>query len=325
MPRLSHAATPSRRRLFHTSSLLQRSSPEDEDVNPWAELDESVEGWSEKATRASPASPASPSSSPDSANAISSSVDGQDLSAEERMLLQAFTSKLDRLSGDQPPTKAAQAMNSTSYSPTPRIHHPPPAAQQQRYSEAMTEASASQPRLTHLDPTTSQPRMVDVSSKPSTNRTATAMGKVFLPLHVLPLLDGASSSDGEIASPAGKGPVFSTARLSGILAAKRTAELIPLCHTVPLDNVDLSFSLVLPPGYDFDPEELPPRPHVLIEATCSTRGPTGVEMEALTAVSVAACTAWDMLKSVAGREMEVGEIAVVRKSGGKSGDWVRDV
>ena len=168
--------------------------------------------------------------------------------------------------------------------------------------------------------------MVDVSSKSSTHRSATASGKVFLPFDVLPLLTG-STSKGDITSPSGKGPVFSTARLAGVLAAKRTDELVPLCHTLPLDGVDVQLELVIPPGWEAEEmdadEDLPPRPHILITATCTTRGPTGVEMEALTAVSMAAVTVWDMLKSVAGREMEMGEIAVVAKSGGKSGDWVR--
>jgi cyclic pyranopterin monophosphate synthase len=142
--------------------------------------------------------------------------------------------------------------------------------------------------------------MVDVSEKPATVRKATAAGAVYTNAETLTLV-----TEGQ----APKGDVFTTARLAGIIAAKRTAELIPLCHPLPLTAIDVTV----------EPDTTSVA--IRIEATVSTTGPTGVEMEALTAVSVAALTVYDMLKA-ADREMRISEIRLLAKSGGRSGDYL---
>jgi cyclic pyranopterin phosphate synthase len=143
--------------------------------------------------------------------------------------------------------------------------------------------------------------MVDVGDKPVSGRVALARGRVFMHRDTLELL-----RDGR----APKGDVLTTAHIAGVLAAKRTAEIIPLAHSLPLDGVDLAFSL--------DPDTA----SVGIEARVRTRGRTGVEMEALTAVTVAALTVYDMLKAV-DRGMVMGEFAVWEKRGGRSGVFRR--
>jgi cyclic pyranopterin monophosphate synthase len=154
--------------------------------------------------------------------------------------------------------------------------------------------------LSHLDES-GRARMVDVSEKTATARVATATGY----LRCAP-----GTLDQVRAGTTPKGSVIRTAELAGIMAAKRTAELIPLCHPLPLTKaavtIDIDDGL---PGFRVDAE-------------VRTNGPTGVEMEALTAVSVACLTLFDMLKAV-DRSMEIGGIAVTSKSGGKSGDWQR--
>ena len=141
--------------------------------------------------------------------------------------------------------------------------------------------------------------MVDVSGKPETDRVATAQGSITMRPETLALIrDGAVD----------KGDVLSVARLAGIMGAKRTPDLIPLCHPLALSSVRVD--LVLAPEGNA----------VLIEATCRLRGRTGVEMEALTAVAVAALTVYDMCKAV-DRGMVINAIRLVRKSGGKSGIW----
>jgi len=151
-------------------------------------------------------------------------------------------------------------------------------------------------RLSHVD-RKGRVRMVDVGGKPVTARRAVARGRVFMHRKTLELL-----SDGR----APKGDVLTTAHLAGVLAAKRTAEIIPLAHPLTLDVVDL----------DFTPDA--ETSSVGIEARVRSRGRTGVEMEALTAVTVAALTLYDMLKSV-DRGMVMGEFAVWEKRGGRSG------
>jgi cyclic pyranopterin monophosphate synthase len=143
--------------------------------------------------------------------------------------------------------------------------------------------------------------MVDVGAKAVTARVAVARGRVFMHRDTLALLrDGRTP----------KGDVLTTAHLAGVMAAKRTAEFIPLAHTLALDGVDLAFSL--------DEEST----SIGIEARVRARGRTGVEMEALTAVAVAALTVYDMLKAV-DRSMVIGDIRLVEKRGGKSGDYRR--
>lgn len=141
--------------------------------------------------------------------------------------------------------------------------------------------------------------MVDVSDKAETERTATAHGSVLMQPETLRLI---------MAGGMKKGDVLSVARLAGIMGAKRTPDLIPLCHPLALTSVKVDLIC--------DPE----RNAVDITATCKLRGRTGVEMEALTAVSVAALTVYDMCKAV-DKGMTIADIALVHKAGGKSGDW----
>ncbi len=152
--------------------------------------------------------------------------------------------------------------------------------------------------LTHLD-AQGTARMVDVGHKPDTERTAIAQGRVLMNEHTF-----AAVRDGNIK----KGDVITVARIAGIMAAKHTADLIPLCHPLPLTHIDLSFTL------DADAHA------VIIQATARTTGKTGVEMEALTAVSVAALTVYDMAKAM-DREMRLEGIRLLEKSGGQSGHY----
>jgi cyclic pyranopterin phosphate synthase len=154
-------------------------------------------------------------------------------------------------------------------------------------------------RLTHID-AAGHARMVDVTDKPVTDRAATARGRVVMAPATLALIAGGAAK---------KGDVLGTARLAGIMAAKRTSELIPLCHPLPLSSVTLE----LAPAAD----------GIEIAATVRTTGRTGVEMEALTAVSVAALTIYDMCKAV-DRAMRIESVRLVRKSGGASGDFAQD-
>jgi len=155
-------------------------------------------------------------------------------------------------------------------------------------------------RLTHVGPR-GRVRMVDVGEKPVTKRVAVARGRVFMHRDTLDLL-----REGRAA----KGDVLTTAHLAGVMAAKRTSDIIPLAHPLVLDAVDLAFAI----------DE--GGPSIGIEARVRARGRTGVEMEALTAVTVAALTLYDMLKAV-DRGMVMGEIAVWEKRGGRSGVFRR--
>ncbi len=151
--------------------------------------------------------------------------------------------------------------------------------------------------LTHFD-TAGNAVMVDVTAKPETQRSASASGSVLMRLETLAMIQAGAAT---------KGDVLGVARLAGIMAAKRTADLIPLCHPLGLTSVTLAFTV--------DPE----RSAVDIVATCKLAGRTGVEMEALTAVSVAGLTIYDMCKAV-DRTMVLADIKVIHKSGGKSGE-----
>jgi len=155
-------------------------------------------------------------------------------------------------------------------------------------------------KLTHLDGQ-GRARMVDVSDKAPTARTATAVGTLSC---------SPSTLDAIRTGATPKGSVIATAELAGIMAAKRTAELIPLCHPLPLTKVEVRIEI---------DEDLP---GLRVASEVRTNAPTGVEMEALTAVSVACLTLFDMLKAI-DRAMVIGDIAVTSKSGGKSGDWKR--
>ncbi|HEY3247002.1 MAG TPA: cyclic pyranopterin monophosphate synthase MoaC [bacterium] len=156
------------------------------------------------------------------------------------------------------------------------------------------------PKLSHVD-SSGRARMVNVSEKPATSRVATARGEVRMKPATLRLI-----MENKIA----KGDVLAVAQVAGVLAAKRTDELIPMAHPIPLTAVDVQ--LVLKRGAR----------QVGIEATASTVARTGVEMEALAAVSAAALTLYDMCKAV-DREMVIGRIRLVRKSGGRSGEYRR--
>ena len=151
--------------------------------------------------------------------------------------------------------------------------------------------------LTHFD-SVGQAHMVDVSAKAETTREATAEGCVVMRAETLKLAQGGAA----------KGDVLGVARLAGIMGAKRTSDLIPLCHPLPISKV----SLDLTPDTDL--------PGIRVTATVRTTGRTGVEMEALTAVSTACLTIYDMLKA-AEKSMQIEGIRLVRKSGGKSGDY----
>ena len=157
---------------------------------------------------------------------------------------------------------------------------------------------ARQAKLTHLAKS-GEARMVDVSAKAVTQRIAVAEGRVVMTAKTLDLV---------IAGNAKKGDVIGAARIAGIMAAKRTHELIPLCHPIALTHVSL----------DITPDLA--LPGLIVRAEAKTRGQTGVEMEALTAVSVACLTIYDMAKAV-DRGMCIEAVRLIEKSGGKSGVW----
>ena len=153
-------------------------------------------------------------------------------------------------------------------------------------------------RFTHLD-SSGHARMVDVGAKAVTRRTATAAARVTMSRTTLQMIvDGGHQ----------KGDVLGVARVAGIMAAKRTHELIPLCHPLPLDSVAVELVCNADDAA------------VDVQATCATSGRTGVEMEALTAASIAALTVYDMCKSV-DRAMQIGTVRLLHKAGGKSGTF----
>ena len=152
--------------------------------------------------------------------------------------------------------------------------------------------------LTHLDES-GNARMVDVGAKPATARRAVASGRIRMSPAAL-----AAIRDGE----APKGDVMAAARIAGIMAAKKTAELIPLCHPLALDAVTVDFS--------FEADA------VRVTAAASLTGRTGVEMEAITAASIALLTIYDMAKAL-DKAMVIEDLALIAKTGGKSGDWAR--
>ena len=143
--------------------------------------------------------------------------------------------------------------------------------------------------------------MVDIGQKPESHRIAVADGRIHLQSETLKLIQEGGHK---------KGDVLGIARIAGIMGAKKTAELVPLCHPLALTSVEVEFSV----------EQQPPAVYCM--ATAETVGKTGVEMEALTAVQVALLTIYDMCKAV-DRGMKMQDIALLRKSGGKSGDWER--
>jgi cyclic pyranopterin phosphate synthase len=157
------------------------------------------------------------------------------------------------------------------------------------------------PELTHLS-AAGQAQMVDVSGKAATERVAIAEGRIVMRKATLDLA---------LSGNAKKGDVFGAARIAAIMAAKKAHDLIPLCHPLALTQVSV----------DFEPD--PALPGIRVRVSAKVVGRTGVEMEALTAVSIACLTIYDMLKAV-DRSMRIEAIALVRKSGGRSGDFSRE-
>jgi cyclic pyranopterin phosphate synthase len=167
-----------------------------------------------------------------------------------------------------------------------------------RASGRKPKAQSPRPGLSHVDQA-GRVRMVDVGDKPETAREAVARGRITV---------GAAALRAIRAGKLKKGDPLQTARLAGIVAAKRTSDLIPLCHPLQLSHVDVEITSAKN-GY-------------AIEARVRTTGRTGVEMEALTAVAVAALTIYDMLKAL-DKTMVISDICVMEKRGGRSGNWVR--
>jgi cyclic pyranopterin phosphate synthase len=166
--------------------------------------------------------------------------------------------------------------------------------------DRMPATRAERRRLTHVD-RSGRPRMVDVSGKPATVRRAVAEATVALSQDTLSLvIDGGGV----------KGDVLGVAELAGVMGAKRTSDLIPLCHPLALSDLNVAITPDRAAGL------------LRIRAEAATTGPTGVEMEALTAASVAALTVYDMVKGVE-RGVEIRSIRLVSKSGGKTGEWIR--
>lgn len=157
-------------------------------------------------------------------------------------------------------------------------------------------------KLTHID-SSGKARMVDVSDKPLTQREAVARGFVAMKKTTLTLIQDNSIT---------KGDVLGVARLAGTMAAKKTSELIPLCHPLSISSITVECALE------------PKKSRILIESRVKNTGQTGVEMEALTAVSIAALTIYDMCKAV-DKEMVISDIMLIEKTGGKSGTFRRPV
>jgi cyclic pyranopterin phosphate synthase len=162
----------------------------------------------------------------------------------------------------------------------------------------MAQNKRKGPALTHID-AGGEARMVDVSDKPATERIAVAEGRVVMTKSTLDLI---------VSGNARKGDVLGTARIAGIMAAKKTHELIPLCHPLALSKVTV----------DITPDRK--LPGCIVRSTVKVKGPTGVEMEALTAVSVACLTIYDMIKAVE-RGVRIEAVHLVEKKGGKSGHY----
>ncbi|BAU15452.1 molybdenum cofactor biosynthesis protein C [Leptolyngbya sp. NIES-3755] len=165
----------------------------------------------------------------------------------------------------------------------------------------MTQNSEKSIDLSHLD-ATGQAQMVDVSAKSATTRQATAIAHVRMKLETMNAIESGNSP---------KGDVLGTARIAGIMAAKQTSNLIPLCHPLPIQKVEVNITPKPElPGYE-------------IQATVKIKAETGVEMEALTAASIAALTLYDMAKAIE-KSITIEQIYLLNKTGGKSGDYSRE-
>jgi len=173
--------------------------------------------------------------------------------------------------------------------------------------------------------------MVDVSDKQPTRRSATASGRIYIPAPAYELVTSSYPTEAAKTTPPNeqlalekakrKGDALTIAQLAAIMGAKATSNLIPLCHPLALSKIDVTLVPEHHGTIQADHETL--RHSILCTATVCCEGKTGVEMEALTAVSVGLLTVWDMLKAVAGKEMEISHITVTHKSGGRSGDFDR--
>lgn len=162
-------------------------------------------------------------------------------------------------------------------------------------------------RLTHIDET-GDVRMVDVSQKADTERIAVAEGFIAMHQETLDLITTGSAA---------KGDVLACARVAGVMAAKKTSDLIPMCHPLNITKAKVECASVLPG------ERPDGRVGIHVLATCGVTGKTGIEMEALTAASVACLTVYDMCKAV-DRGMEIMDVRLLKKDGGKTGLWLRD-
>lgn len=251
------------------------------------------------------------------------------------------TPKLSQESWEDSAIAAAEQFASSSLPPVQSTH-----------SSRATESSPTSSRLSHLDEEGQRASMVDVSSKETTIRTATAEGRVYINETAYRLLQRQVNEGSNALKVQSKGPVLQVSQLAGIMGAKKTSELIPLCHGLHLSHVDVTLQLLQSQddkskivnqegsqsfngGFsleELDEGMLPELKDdlrsqdyfILVTCTTKTSSQTGVEMEALTGVSIACLTVWDMLKSVAGREMRIYGLMVTSKQGGKSGDWRRD-
>lgn len=165
----------------------------------------------------------------------------------------------------------------------------------------MTQKSENSIDLSHLD-ATGQAQMVDVSAKPATARQATAIALVRMKPETMSAIESGNSP---------KGDVLGTVRIAGIMAAKQTSNLIPLCHPLPIQKVEVNIT------------PKPDLPGYQIQATVKIKAETGVEMEALTAASIAALTLYDMAKAIE-KSITIEQIYLLNKTGGKSGDYLRE-
>lgn len=309
-----HGSMPGAEASAKWSEYMQDSSPEDD--SPWASLDAFVDNPESSAQFAVPlhlqhqqnvmqtsAQQQAPHFSPQPPPPQQESYTaGEALAATDDLLRQQM-----QLQSNQEPDAEEDAFARAGAAAVAQLFHHSAASSASRSDPVDAEDST---RLSHIDPVTGGASMVDVSHKSTTSRSATAVGRVYLPSSVCNLVLATESQQGI----SNKGPVLHTAQLAGIMAAKRTSDLIPLCHPLPLTHVDVQLDVI-----EGDGEES----WILVECTARTAGQTGVEMEALTGCTVACLTVWDMVKAVAGKTMRIGEIMVVKKSGGKSGDWVR--
>ncbi|PWZ02978.1 molybdenum cofactor biosynthesis prote [Testicularia cyperi] len=279
---------------------VSSSSGDGDDDSPWASLDAFVDNPDASAEYAVPLqqlqqqqqhypsttrgrAAVTPTVDPRMLSRASSAGEGILTASEEAMFAQAGAAAIDNI---------------------PALQSNPAASLQQ---SASGRGGLESDRLTHIDPRSGRASMVDVGSKPATARTATAVGRVYMPRSAAHLIRATEAREGV----AGKGSVLQTAQLAGIMGAKRTSDLIPLCHPLALAKVDVKLEIL-----DVDDE---------IEVTCTakTTGQTGVEMEALTGCTTACLTVWDMAKAVAGQTMSISQVRVTAKAGGKSGDWSR--